>query len=237
MASQLETLMLAQKKVLHEVSHEMRSPLARLQAAAGLAKQQPNKLDSSLSRIERECSNMNALLEELLTLSRLDAGIQVNLEEIVNMRSLLQEILEESTFDIEGKIPQFRMSAQANLMVKGNSRLLHRAIGNIVSNAIKHSPVDGSIFIDCGLLNDGSIALSISDQGTGVAEKELSSLFSPFFRGKSGRHLPGYGLGLAICENIIKIHGGSISARNVPSGGLCITIILLRVQYRSSTFK
>ncbi len=226
MASHLEALMLAQKKILHEISHEMRSPLARLQVAADLARQQPNRLNDSLARIERECLGLSALLEELLTLSRLDSGIYINLKEVVPIDSTIHEILEESMLEAEAKKCQFIVSEQAHLMVKGNARLLRRAIGNVVSNAIKYSPAGGNIFIQSTLLNDHSIALTISDQGGGVAEQDLSSLFSPFFRGSSGRRLPGFGLGLAICENIIKNHGGTVSAKNASTGGLCITITL-----------
>ena len=229
MAGHLEALMLAQKKVLHEISHEMRSPLARLQAAADLARQQPHRLNDSLGRIEREALGLNNLLEELLTLSRLDSGIYINLEETINLSSIIREILDESILEAEAKNCQFIVSEQSDLTVKGNARLLHRAIANVVSNALKYSPVDGNILIQSALLDEGSLTLTISDQGDGVAEEDLSSLFSPFFRSVSGHHFPGYGLGLAICENIIKAHGGNISAKNVATGGLCATITLPRM--------
>ncbi|MBU3641977.1 HAMP domain-containing sensor histidine kinase [Polynucleobacter sp. Fuers-14] len=226
MAGHLEALMLAQKKVLHEISHEMRSPLARLQAASDLARQQPHRLHDSLGRIERETLGLNALLEELLTLSRLESGIHINLEEAISLSTIIHEILQESTLEAEAKNCQLIVSEQAHLMVKGNARLLHRAIGNVVSNAIKYCRVDGNISIQSALLDDASIILTISDQGDGVAEEDLSSLFSPFFRAASGQHFLGFGLGLAICENIIKAHGGNISAKNAPTGGLSITIML-----------
>lgn len=226
MASHLEALMLAQKKILHEISHEMRSPLARLQAAADVARQQPNKLNDSLARIERECMGLSALLEELLTLSRLDSGIYINLDEVVNISNIIHEILNESMLEAGAKNCQFIVSEQAGLKIKGNSRLLHRAIANVVSNAIKYSPINGKIFIQSTLLSDASIALAISDEGSGVSEQDVGSLFTPFFRGASGKKVPGFGLGLAICANIIKTHGGNIYAKNISSGGLCVAITL-----------
>lgn len=224
MTERLCALMNAQRNLLHDVSHEMRSPLARLQAAIGLARQQPGRMEDSLLRIERESERMNRLVGELLTLSRLDAGV-TGAQESVDLGELLSNIVEDARF--EGAARQLRIDFVADEMpeILANAELLHRAIENIVRNALRHSPDGGVIRLEAGRL-PGALRLAVIDQGPGVPEAELEAIFSPFFRGGGEVSGDGYGLGLAIAKRVVLAHNGKIRARNQPSGGLSVEILL-----------
>ena len=139
MAAQLQASMVAQRRLLHDVSHEMRSPLARMQAAIGLARQAPEKTAHSLDRIERESERMDMLVGELLTLSRLEAGAAGALDQQVNMGDLVADIVDDARFEAEahGKLVHF--NNEGGGMIKGNAELLHWAIENVIRNAVKHT--------------------------------------------------------------------------------------------------
>lgn len=223
MTERLGHLVDGQKRLLHDVSHEMRSPLARLQAAIGLARQQPEHFDQTLTRIEREGERMDALVDELLTLSRLEAGVSGGVEE-VDVQELLDGIVEDACF--EGAARQVRVElAAADLPpVRANPELLHRAIENVVRNALHHSPTGGAVLITAATTGN-RLHLRIRDQGPGVPADALDKIFQPFYRGgkTSGG---GYGLGLAIAERVIAAVNGQIRAKNVESGGLEVEIDL-----------
>ncbi len=223
MTERLQSLMGAQKRLLHDVSHEMRSPLARLQAAVGLARQQPDKLSGSLQRIERESERMNQLIGELLTLSRLEAGVTGAIE-AVDMGELLREIVEDARF--EGSARQVGVDFQSGPMaeVQANSELLHRAIENVVRNALRYSPEGGDIRIEAGRRDGGVFHIAVSDCGPGVGADETEIIFRPFFRGATHRAGEGYGLGLAIARQVVAASQGTIRAGNRQNGGLVVAI-------------
>lgn len=224
MTERLCALMDAQRDLLHDVSHEMRSPLARLQAAIGLARQQPARVEDSLGRIERESQRMNLLVGELLTLSRLDAGVTGE-QECVDMGELLGNIIEDARF--EGAARQLRVDFVAGEMpeILANAELLHRAIENVLRNALRHSPDGGLIRVEAGLFGE-IFRLTITDQGPGVPALELERIFNPFFRGLQQASGDGYGLGLAIAKRVIIGLNGRIHAANVVAGGLRVEIVL-----------
>lgn len=225
MAGQLGALMDGQHRLLHDVSHELRSPLARLQAAIGLARQQPEKLGASLDRIERESMRMDRLVGELLTLSRLEAGVTGAMAEIINLDELVSCVVEDARFEAEANGRTVNFFGVRGLFVKGNAELLHRSIENVVRNAIKHTPENSRVTLE--VKPDGaSIRILVLDQGPGIPENELTEIFKPFFRGQDGRGTDGHGLGLAIARHVIEAHGGSIFAANLEAGGLRVEIIL-----------
>ena len=226
MAQRLQQLMDGQRKVLHDVSHELRSPLARLQAAIGLAQQQPERTEDSMARIEREAVRMDTLVSELLTLSRLEAGMAGKLNEDVDLNELLSNVVEDARFEAEASGCRIEFEEHSRAIVRGNAEMLHRAVENVVRNAMKHSPVDGSITIKMQKNEDQTICIYVSDEGTGVPEADIQSIFEPFFRSDETKTSDGHGLGLAISQQVINAHQGSISANNRSSGGLCITITL-----------
>lgn len=225
MTERLAVLVDGQKKLLHDVSHEMRSPLARLQAAIGLARQQPARMEDSLVRIEREGERMNLLVGELLTLSRLEAGVSGVLEE-VEMGELLDDIVEDARF--EGMARQVAVEFVAGEMpeIRANAELLHRAIENIVRNALRYSPDGGTVRIEAGR-QGCCFQLAVIDHGPGVAEDELAAIFTPFFRGGGQSSGGGYGLGLAIAKRVVAAVNGKIEAKNAHADhGLIVEIVL-----------
>jgi len=227
MTERLQALMAGQKRLLHDVSHELRSPLARLQAAMGLARQQPARLDDSLDRIEREGERINELIGELLTLSRLEAGVSGPLE-VVDLGELLGEIVEDARFEGAARQVGIDFALAPKLAVQANPELLHRAIENIVRNALRFSPPGTNLQIEAGLDTAGKIQLKFADHGEGVPESELEAIFTPFYRGRNLATGDGYGLGLAIARQVVTAINGKIAARMKPDGssGLLIDIVL-----------
>lgn len=245
MATRLGALMQSQTRLLHQVSHELRSPLARLQIAVGLARQQPDKLESSLMRIERESERMDSLVGELLELSRLESGVMKIEKEPVDLNELLLATVEDASFEgmaknITVEYKALGEDSQPPLMVAAQQDLLHRAIDNVVRNALKYSPNDSRItittLIEPVALNvitgvSKNVVVTVSDSGPGVAENELETIFQAFFRGSNTHSADGHGVGLAIAKQVIDAHGGSIVAVNRADinhlvGGLSVVIKL-----------
>ncbi len=237
MASRLRVLMQSQTHLLHQVSHELRSPLARLQIAVGLARQQPDKIESSLQRIERESNRMDALVGELLELSRLESGvIQMDIEPL-DVNELLETIVEDARFEGAAKEIQIEYTfnnsekniKQASLQIHGQQDLLHRAIDNVVRNALKYSPAKSVIHISCSMKIVNKVSalnIQVRDQGPGIAHEELNAIFDAFFRGSKTNEAVGHGVGLAIAKQVIEAHGGNITACNQEGGGLVVEINL-----------
>lgn len=226
MASRLQGLLDSQRRLLHDVSHELRSPLARLQAAADLMQQQPERAGEFIERIERDMGRMDKLVGELLTLARLDAGMTGSLAEEVDLHEVVAQIAVDAQFEADAKGCTVDIDLPEHVEVVGSQELLYRALENVVRNAVRHSPAGGRIAIT--LRREGARwLLTIADQGDGVREGDLKKIFEPFFRSGSGSgYASGYGLGLAITLRIVHAHGGTISAANRPEGGLLITIAL-----------
>jgi len=221
MAKRVGGLVDAQRRLLHDVSHELRSPLARMQAAIGLARQQPDKMDTSLERMEREAERLDALVGELLTLSRLEARVPGLKEETVDMAALLADIVADARFEAEAKGVRVEYDFSEVVFVRGRAELIRRATENVIRNAIQHTPADSVVTVDAKFDEDrGALRLRVSDQGPGVPEDQLSAIFKPFFRGTGPAG--GVGLGLSIARRAIEAHGGKIGARNRAKGGLCV---------------
>jgi two-component system OmpR family sensor kinase len=227
MVRQLRALMDGQRRLLHDVSHELRSPLARLQAAIGLARQQPDKLENSLDRIELEGTRMDKLVGELLTLSRLEAGVISSMDDEILIEELVDNIVKDARFEAEARQILVNRTGNYAATIKGNIEMLHWAIENVVRNAVKHTSDGTQINVDGHLDNRKScFVLSVLDEGPGVPEAELETIFEPFFRGRSTKGTDGHGLGLAIARRIVEAYGGTIHASNRTNKGLCIEIML-----------
>lgn len=234
MTGRLRNLMESQTRLLHDVSHELRSPLARLQAAIGLAHQQPDKMDASLQRIERESERMDKLIGELLTLSRLEAGATSPLSEDVDIAELLHDIVDDARYEAKARqvgIAVTGDAAIADAAVTGRPELLARAVENVVRNAVKHSPDGGTVEVNLSRLHDGKqdlLRIGVLDRGPGVATADLTRIFEPFFRASHTQHsTDGHGLGLAIAQHVINAHGGRIGASLRSGGGLYVEMLLL----------
>ena len=226
MAQQLQSLMSSQQRLLHDVSHEMRSPLARLQANIGLMKEHPEQMDLTLfmQRLELESERIDRLVNELLTLSRLESGIKTGSTTEVELNEILSIVVDDAKVEGQSKLLTIDLETEEQIIVNADPELLHRAIENIVRNSIRHSPDQGTIKVNANLKVE-KIFITIFDQGSGVPEGDLKKIFEPFYRSSNGVG-KGHGLGLAIAERIIRMYGGTIFAANEASGGLRVIVTL-----------
>jgi two-component system, OmpR family, sensor kinase len=229
MAERIEALVAHERNVLQDVSHELRSPLARLQLILELARQEGGEgAAAQLARADHEIARLDRLIGELLALSRMEADLPGMTREAVELAALAEECVITAELDAQAHHSRLRLEAPQPLEVSGNIQLLGRALDNLLNNAIKYGG-DGEILI--GLRQqDGHAELSVRDHGPGVPPEDLGRLFRPFFRGANGSRAEGHGLGLAIVERIARAHGGSVAAVNAPGGGLCVTISLPLVE-------
>jgi signal transduction histidine kinase len=226
MTARLRRLMDGQTRLLHDVSHELRSPLARLQAAIGLAHQKPERTLASLRRIERESVRMDKLVGELLTLSRLEAGALAPGAQEIDVAELLYQIVADAQFEASAQGRAVIQEGEAEVTMLGEPDLLGRAIENVVRNAIKHSPAGATVVV-AAQATGLRLSIQVLDRGPGVAEGELATIFQPFFRSSgTEKDVEGHGLGLAIAQQVVRQHGGTIVASNRPGGGLCVEIVL-----------
>ncbi|MEM8960825.1 MAG: ATP-binding protein [Acidobacteriota bacterium] len=215
-----------QRQLLHDVSHEIRSPLARLSVAADLARHRPDRVDEALEQIERDCERLDRLIGELLTLSRLEGGGTASLDDYFDIVELLRVIRDDVTFEADavGIDVVLAMSDRDEWVMRGNAELLHRAVENVVRNALQHAGTSKRIEIALSSGDDpDTILIRVRDQGNGIDEDQLASLFEPFIRGRTSS---GYGLGLAIARRAVDVHGGTIRAMNAPEGGVEVRICL-----------
>ncbi len=234
MAERLESLVAAQNRLLGDVSHELRSPLTRLNLSLELARRGDEiKRLAAFDRIEREATRLDALIGELLTLSRLENGLRAeNLSKIVDLSTLAREVAADADFEAQNAGRGVRVGfsgPDAGVEVRGDAELLRRALENIARNATRHTAPQTSVEI--ALRDDKDhLVLSARDHGPGVPEDELEAIFRPFYRVEGARERAetdrGTGLGLAIAERAASAHGGKISAGNAEGGGLQVEIVL-----------
>lgn len=228
MTTQLQNLMASQRRLLHDISHELRSPLARLQVSIGLARQQPEKMAGSLDRIEREAERLDTLVGEVLTLSRLESGVPQARDEYIDIQELVDTVIDDARFEANAMSRQvsFQSDLESAPVIQGHGELLYRALDNVVRNAIHHTPPETQVTVSMHKFGN-SLQITVDDQGSGVPEEELDSIFEPFQRSNKGNNnRNGYGLGLAIARRAIETHEGSIQAVNRTGAGLRIKINL-----------
>jgi len=229
MAEQVQQLVAVQKRLLNDVSHELRSPLARLQVAVELGRQQPQELNKLMLRVEKESQRLDELVGELLTLSRLEAEINhSNVNDYFDLNGLIDSIVNDAHFENENHNKQIIFNNTNEVLINANMELLRRAIENVIRNAIFHTPELSQVEVFL-TQEKNQIKITVCDNGKGIAEDKLSQLFLPFVRINDANQnvtIPGYGLGLAIARRAIEIHKGSINAYNREEGGLCIVMHL-----------
>ncbi len=234
MAGRLQNLVTAQNRLLGDVSHELRSPLARMNLALELARRgDETKRQNALERIERESARLDVLVGELLTLSRLENGLRAEtLSNAVDIAQVAREVAADAEFEAQnaGRGVEVVFSGPVQgVIVHGDSELLRRAIENVTRNALRHTADNSKVALELG--SEGiEVVLSITDGGPGVPTEELDSIFRPFYRVEGARDRPdgssGTGLGLAIAQRAIFAHGGTINAQNRPEGGLLVRLSL-----------
>ncbi|NOH58744.1 HAMP domain-containing protein [Alteromonas sp. 07-89-2] len=220
MAEQLESMWGAQKRLLADVSHELRSPLARLQMALGLAHQQ-NVDPATLSRVEREADRMEALVSQLLTLSRAEAGEATMQKHALSL--VLNDVLTDANFEVANKNKLLRIDDIPKKTVVIDSMMFCRAVENVLRNAIRHSKLVTHIAFS----EDAQHwYIHITDDGDGLTSEECERIFSPFYRATLAREREsgGVGLGLSIAKAAVELHHGRIIAEPAERGGLRVTM-------------
>jgi two-component system, OmpR family, sensor histidine kinase CpxA len=233
MAERLENLVKAQSRLLNDISHELRSPLARLNVALGLARQRSGSdAADMLDRIELEASRLNELIGRLLTLARLEDGEQNVPGTPVALDEVVLAVAEDAEFEAQARRCHVRSDIPAgDWSVRGQASLLHSAIENVVRNAIRYTREGTTVELrlEKKIGPEGTQAVvSVSDCGSGVPADALEKLFQPFYRldDDRGRQTGGVGLGLAITERAVRFHGGKVAAFNRAEGGLRLEIRL-----------
>ena len=233
MAERIEMLLNAQSRLLNDISHELRSPLARLNVALGLARQRAGVESADmLDRIELEASRLNELIGRILTLARLEDGEQKVPQTPVALDDIVMSVTEDAEFEAQARHCHVRTSIpEGNWEVSGNASLLHSAVENVVRNAIRYTQEGTSVDVELARGASGSspeAIVRVTDCGSGVPPEALSKLFEPFYRldDARGRQTGGVGLGLAITERAVRFHGGKVTAFNREGGGLVVEIRL-----------
>jgi len=233
MAARLETLVKAQSRLLNDISHELRSPLARLNVALALARQRSGGESAAmLERIELEASRLNELIGRLLTLARLEDGEKTVPASPVPLDEVVLSVAEDAEFEAQARHCHVRSSIpKGNWCVRGEASLLHSAVENVVRNAIRYTREGTTVQIGLEKIETafaGEAVVKVSDCGCGVPTDALEKLFQPFYRidDDRGRLTGGVGLGLAITERAVRFHGGRVSASNRAEGGLLVELYL-----------
>ena len=225
MAERIESLITSQQRLARDVSHELRSPLARLNVALEIAKQRSSpETQPILERIETESTRLNEMISRLLTLAKLESGADAFERSEIDLAELVKDIAADADFEAQAKGRFVEVSSADRCVVMGSENLLRSAIENVLRNAVRYTSERSVVDVSLAARN-GHALLKVADHGGGVPEEELANLFRPFYRiGESReRKTGGTGLGLAIAERAVKAHKGTITAKN-SNGGLLIEI-------------
>jgi two-component system sensor histidine kinase CpxA len=229
MAGRMEELISRQKQLIYDVSHELRSPLARLNVALDLGRKRKGN-DSAFDHMEHDLDLMSEMIGRMLTVAKLDSSSEVQMTR-VDLGELALRVVRSAEFELRERANAVRFTMRKDCFVHGNAELLQSAIENVVRNAVRYTTSDASVDVQLQRVEKaagGFILLSVRDYGTGVPEEELSNIFRPFYRvaNDRDRQSGGAGLGLAIADRVIRVHGGMIHAENASPQGLRVDILL-----------
>ncbi len=222
MASRLEELVGAQRRLLRDVSHELRSPLARLNVALELVRRDLGaEANEPLERMQREADRLNDLIGQLLELTRLGGGVDGRERSPVDLEELAQEVAADAAFEAQARRVEVRVTGQGPAVTLGIEALLRSALENIVRNAVRFTREGTAVEVRVEQKGE-KVTVVVRDRGPGIPEEQLERIFEPFFRVESARERGsgGVGLGLAIALRAVALHGGRIAARNHSEGGL-----------------
>ena len=232
MATRVETLVSAQTRLLRDISHELRSPLARLSVALDLARKRAGAAAAAdLDRIEREAKRLNEMIGQLLTLSRSESDANGHGARALDLAALVREVAADADFEAQASGRSVEIVECEGCRMKGTAALLRSAVENVVRNAVRYTPEGTAVKLSLRCVREGadaSACIRIRDEGAGVPEEALSEIFRPFYRmdDSRARETGGTGLGLAITERAVRLHGGTVTASNVPGGGFVVEIRL-----------
>lgn len=232
MAARIESLVQAQRRLLGDISHELRSPLARQGVALGLARRRAGpEAASALDRIEREGERLNEMIGQLLALSRAETGAGVLEKVKIDLSALVREVAEDADFEARSRERSVRVVNTRPAAMLAFPELVRSAIENVLRNAVRHT--ESGTAVDVSLATESSnghtcAAIEVRDHGPGVPDQALSEIFRPFYRVEDhrDRRTGGSGLGLSIAARAVHLHEGSIKAKNLSEGGLVVEIRL-----------
>jgi two-component system, OmpR family, sensor histidine kinase CpxA len=233
MADRLGSLIAARQRLLRDISHELRSPLARMEMAIGLARQDPGSTAEQLDRVERESDRLDQLIGHILDYARLERDPSTLKFEDFDVAELVRQIVHDAEFESQSPPERLRVASDDTVTMRGDPNVLHSAIDNVVRNALLHG--DRQQPIEVTLSNDAQVVrIAVRDHGSGVREEDLPLIFEPFYRAgaKDSNHVSteGTGIGLAITQRAAALHGGEVTAQNADGGGLIVTITLPRTR-------
>ncbi len=220
MAERIETLVASEKRLTQDISHELRSPLARLNVALELARSRANpETTNFIERIEIESKRLNEMISRLLVLSKLENRSENFEKREINLTKLFEQIVTDADFEAQANEKSVKVLRRDEAKIFGNETLLRSAIENVLRNAVKYTPEKTSVEVSLKRQN-GTAVVAVRDFGAGVPETELEKLFRPFYRVHAARDRKtgGIGLGLAIAERAVHAHGGTIKAENTDKG-------------------
>lgn len=228
MAGKIEHLVEAHRRLLRDVSHELRTPLSRVLAAASLARKAAGEVATEeFDRIEREVDLLNGMIRRLLTYVQLESGeARIDMEEI-QLDRLLADVVDRSRIEPAAEERRISLRSDVPCVVSGDRQLLTSGIENVLRNALHHTPKGQPVDIRLKR-GDDLCVLTIRDHGPGVPEGELRHLFKPFYQTDVARapQFGGYGIGLAIVQQAVARHNGTVVAENAAGGGLQVSIEL-----------
>lgn len=228
MAGRIQTLLAAERRLLLDISHELRSPLARLGVAVELARSGEDREDM-LDRIQKEADRLNELVGELLQVTRVEADPSMQKTDAVHLDELLADLVYDSLLEAKARDCTLLLKAPAAAIVTGDEELIRRALENVIRNAIRYAPRGTAVDIELAKFHTettkDAVLISVRDHGPGVPEDALTRIFDPFYRVDSDRNRSsgGLGLGLAIARRSVQLHKGKLSAQNAHPG-LLVTI-------------
>lgn len=233
MAEKIQLLIESQRRLLGDISHELRSPLARLNVALELARQRSgSEAQTALERIQMEAETLNEMIGQLLALTRIETGAEEIAKTKFDLQQLLADVAADANFEASARERAVKLNSAETAVIEGAPGLLRGAIENVVRNAVAYTAKGTTVEIELTHPGsdsaDTSARIVVRDHGPGVPEESLTRIFRPFYRVDEARDRAagGVGLGLAIAERAVNLHGGTITAANAPDGGLVVTITL-----------
>jgi signal transduction histidine kinase len=225
MAHRLEQLFYAQKRLLRDISHELRSPLARMRVACALIQPSNSSTRENVDHLELEMERLDSLIGQIIVLSQPDnVGLDAR-NDWIDLTSLIEAIVADARYEITQMDCKVILDLGDAVIIKSEGMQLRPALENIIRNALHHTAASSSVHISTSIVGQESM-ITVSDEGEGVPDDQLEHIFEPFYRVDTSRNREHEGLGLAIASQVVQQHNGSIKADNGLEGGLIVTIRL-----------
>lgn len=227
MARRIEALLDSQRQLLRDVSHELRTPLTRLGLAVNIARRAPGAtVEQCLDRIDQESDRLNALIDRIIRLSRLESLAQTPRKDLIELSDFIDSIVSDANFEAEASDRKVTILRCETCRLHGDRELLREALENVIRNAIRYTPDGGSVSVESFLVIGSEYRIVVRDKGPGVPADHLKAIFDPFHRApqRANADPVGFGLGLAIAKRAVELHHGVITGRNCSVGGFEIEI-------------